>query len=277
LVVEDNLVNREVVVTMLQNLRYDVIIANNGQEAVEVLQQNSIDLVFMDCQMPIMDGYDATRAIRALEEKKSSADSGKHIPIIALTAHAFNSDKERCFSAGMDDYLKKPLNFHQLTATLHRWLRPSKDEVSPASVSHSAPVSPQWQKGKLVGIDSKALDNILAINRDNGHDVLARVISLYLDNSNELMERLAEGLNCRDFKTIGAAAHRLTSCSATLGAQKLAALCRQLEIICQGQFTEKAGSMFLHIKIEHNRVCQTLGAILDDKLPGPPSTGNELQ
>jgi HPt (histidine-containing phosphotransfer) domain-containing protein len=160
---------------------------------------------------------------------------------------------------------------------LHRWLRPSKDEVAPAPVSYSAPVSPRWQKGKLVGIDSRALDNILAINQDNGYDVLARVINLYIDNSNELMVRLAESLNCRDFPAIGAAAHRLTSSSATLGAQKLAALCRQLEIICQGQFTEKAGSMFLHIKIEHNRVCQTLTGIMNNSMIGPLGTGNELQ
>ena len=78
--VEDNLVNREVVVTMLENLHYDVIIANNGQEAVEAFKQNSIDLVFMDCQMPVMDGYDATRAIRDLEAKKvRTGDSSKHI------------------------------------------------------------------------------------------------------------------------------------------------------------------------------------------------------
>ena len=134
LVVEDNLVNREVVVTMLKNLHYDVIIANNGQEAVEVFEHNSIDLVFMDCQMPVMDGYDATRAIRALEQK-DDCDSGKHIPIIALTAHAFNSDKERCISAGMDDYLRKPLNFQQLTATLHRWLRRPEKKFLPPRVS----------------------------------------------------------------------------------------------------------------------------------------------
>ena len=276
LVVEDNLVNREVVVTMLKNLHYDVIIANNGLEALEVFEHNSIDLVFMDCQMPVMDGYDATRALRA-RQQKDDCDLGKHIPIIALTAHAFNSDKERCINAGMDDYLRKPLNFQQLTTTLHRWLLPHRKEVSVASGPLSEPVNFCWEKTKLIGIDSKALDNILAINSGNGHDVLAKVISLYLDNSNDLMDSLRESLHGKDFPAIGAAAHRLTSSSATLGAQKLAALCRQLEIICHGRVIDKAASIFLNIETEYKRVYQTLTTILANKTAGFLDNGKNLQ
>jgi signal transduction histidine kinase/CheY-like chemotaxis protein/HPt (histidine-containing phosphotransfer) domain-containing protein len=275
LVVEDNLVNREVVVTMLKNLNYDVVIANNGQEAFQAFQNNAIDLVFMDCQMPIMDGYDATRAIRVLEQEDDTSSS-KHTPIIALTAHAFNSDKERCISAGMDDYLKKPLNFQQLTVTLHRWLLSSQEEVSSAPMPLSGPANFGWHQNKLIGIDSKALDNILAINRDNGHDVLAKVISLYLDNSDDLMNSLREGLNGNDFPAISAAAHRLTSSSATLGAQKLAALCRQLEIICHGRFIDKAAAIFLTIETEYKRVCQTLTTILANQMAGLLDDGKKL-
>jgi CheY-like chemotaxis protein/HPt (histidine-containing phosphotransfer) domain-containing protein len=275
LVVEDNLVNREVVVTMLKNLYYDVVIANNGQEAFQAFQNNAIDLVFMDCQMPIMDGYDATRAIRVLEQEDDTSSS-KHTPIIALTAHAFNSDKERCISAGMDDYLKKPLNFQQLTVTLHRWLLSSQEEVSSAPMPLSEPANLGWHQNKLIGIDSKALDNILAINRDNGHDVLAKVISLYLDNSDDLMNSLREGLNGNDFPAISAAAHRLTSSSATLGAQKLAALCRQLEIICHGRFIDKAAAIFLTIETEYKRVCQTLTTILANQMAGLLDDGKKL-
>ncbi len=278
LVVEDNPINREVVVTMLESLHYDVGIANNGHEAVEALKQDSFDMVLMDCQMPIMDGYEATRAIRKLEAEKSS-EGGKaiNIPIIALTAHAFNSDRERCLSAGMDDYLKKPLNFDQLVITLHRWLFPAKEEISPAII-HQPESANLWQKEEeLAGIDSKALDSILAIN-DNGHDVLAKVINLYLNNSSDLIDRLREGINCKDSLVIGEATHRLISSSATLGAQKLAVLCRQLEIECQVRILDEAESMLFNIEKEYKRVCQTLATILENNtMARPRYDGIELQ
>jgi two-component system, sensor histidine kinase len=267
LVAEDNLVNREVVVTMLQSLHYDVVIADNGQEAVEALKNEAFDLVFMDCQMPVMDGYDATRTIRALETEQSLQEGGEpkvHVPIIALTAHAFNSDRERCLSAGMDDYLRKPLNLEQLTITLRRWLLPGADEDSSTGSHRCESGRTPWAtKEKLAGIDSRALENILAIHRDNGDDVLARVIDLYLNNSRGLMDRLREGVNCKDFLAIGEAAHRLISSSATLGAQKLAALCRQLEIRCAESFVDNAGPMLENIETEYERVRQSLAVILE--------------
>jgi HPt (histidine-containing phosphotransfer) domain-containing protein len=176
----------------------------------------------------------------------------------------------------MDDYIRKPLNFQQLTVTLRRWLHPSNQEIIPTLIPHFIPSNPYWQKEKLLGIDSRALENIMAINQNNGHDVLTRVINLYLENSNNLVEKLREGLNSKDFATIAAAAHKLVSSSATLGAQKLAALCRQLEIICQCQFTEKAGSIFLNIRIEHKKVCKTLAAISDNGVTGPTDSGQQL-
>jgi signal transduction histidine kinase/CheY-like chemotaxis protein/HPt (histidine-containing phosphotransfer) domain-containing protein len=268
LVVEDNLVNREVVVTMLKNLNFNVVTASNGQEAVEAVKHGAFDLVFMDCQMPVMDGYDATRAIRALEMAQSAAEGCRlqmRVPIIALTAHAFSSDRERCLNAGMDDYLRKPITLEHLMTTLDRWLLPNGGESSLIRVHHDEAVNSFWQLNEeFAGIDSKALNNILAIQQDNGHDVLARVIDLYLDNSKGLIDKLREGVDCNDFLTIGEAAHRLTSSSATLGAQKLAAQCRQLEVISQSRVIDKAGLMLSNIEAEYLRVCQSLKAILDN-------------
>ncbi len=117
LVVEDNPVNQEVIVSMLSGLGFDVSKAGNGAEALRILEQQRFDLVLMDCQMPTMDGYRATEEIRRRE------GDGRHTPIVAVTAHAMEGDRERCLAAGMDDYLAKPLNFERLGETLGRWIQ----------------------------------------------------------------------------------------------------------------------------------------------------------
>ena len=185
-------------------------------------QHDAFDLILMDCQMPVLDGYDATKAIRALEAEQSLATAVErsgaklHVPIVALTAHAFNSDRERCLDAGMDDYLRKPLTWEQLVRTLNRWLpQGRRDLLRPRPVPVSSPF-PWPAPESLAGIDPKALDNILAIHEENGIMVLAKVIDLYLDNSDNLMDQLRRGIVARDL-SIGKAAHRLKSSSATWG------------------------------------------------------------
>lgn len=121
LVVEDHEINREVVVNQLENMHCSVALAVNGFEAVEYLKKNTVDLVLMDCQMPQMDGYTATRMIR---EKEAREGGGKRLPIVALTAHVTVEDRAKCIDAGMDDYLGKPFTAELLRKKLHRWLRP---------------------------------------------------------------------------------------------------------------------------------------------------------
>lgn len=119
LLVEDNTVNQEVARAMLENLDCQVDTVTDGQEAVEAHGRKSYNLIFMDCQMPEMDGYEATRRIR--ERERANAEP-KHVPIIALTAHALEEDRQWCLSAGMDDYLSKPCTQEQLRDMLERWL-----------------------------------------------------------------------------------------------------------------------------------------------------------
>jgi CheY-like chemotaxis protein len=115
-VAEDNRVNQTVITRMLQKLGHRVDVAANGLEAVSALRRIAYDLVFMDCQMPEMDGFGATRAIRAGE-----AGTPRHIPIVALTANAMHGDREQCMAAGMDDYIAKPVTKQTLAAALERW------------------------------------------------------------------------------------------------------------------------------------------------------------
>ena len=121
LVVEDHEINREVVVNQLEHLHCSVALATNGFEAIEYLKENTVDLVFMDCQMPKMDGYTATRIIRERERRERA---GKRLPIIALTAHVTVEDRKTCIEAGMDDYLGKPFTAELLRKKLYRWLHP---------------------------------------------------------------------------------------------------------------------------------------------------------
>ncbi|MCP9451922.1 MAG: response regulator, partial [Nitrospira sp.] len=116
LLVEDNPVNQKVAVKMLEKLGCRVDVAGNGKEAVEAMERIRYTLVFMDCQMPEMDGFEATRIIR---EREGAA---RHTPIIAMTANAMAEDRERCLRAGMDDFLSKPVTAQTLTAVLNRWL-----------------------------------------------------------------------------------------------------------------------------------------------------------
>jgi two-component system, sensor histidine kinase and response regulator len=117
LLAEDNPVNQRFACRLLEKLGHKVTVADNGVEALTALKHSHFDLVFMDMQMPIMDGIETTQAIRARE-----VDSGQRIPIVALTANAIADDRERCHAAGMDDYLTKPFSMPQLTAVLQRWL-----------------------------------------------------------------------------------------------------------------------------------------------------------
>ncbi|HSX82113.1 MAG TPA: response regulator, partial [Candidatus Saccharimonadia bacterium] len=128
LVAEDNVINQKVVVRLLEKLGCRVDVAANGHEAITMLAQLAYDLVLMDCQMPEMDGFAATAAIRHRE-----ADSGQHMPIIAMTANAMQGDREYCLAAGMDDYISKPVKFDALAAMLRKW-SPSPAEVFSSSL-----------------------------------------------------------------------------------------------------------------------------------------------
>ena len=119
LLAEDNAVNQKVVVRLLEKQGHFVEVAANGALALKALARDTFDLVLMDVQMPVLNGYDATQAIRAGEQS-----TGRHIPVVALTAHAMKGDREICLNAGMDDYLGKPIHPMELEAVLKRWGRP---------------------------------------------------------------------------------------------------------------------------------------------------------
>ena len=175
LLAEDNPINQEVAFNMLQLLGYKVTLVTDGNEAFEVATREPFGLILMDCQMPEVDGYTATRAIREAEagenflgETEETTRLGRpqrplHTPIIALTAHAMQADRERCLDAGMDDYLSKPFTLEQLKTMLSRWLpRDLSQETRPEKSPAPEKISPLPSTSTTPLVDPQALENIRA-------------------------------------------------------------------------------------------------------------------
>ncbi len=133
LLAEDSLVNQKLALALLTRMGHTVRIANNGREAVDLAQSEVFDVVFMDVQMPEMDGFEAAAAIRASER-----GTDRHLPIVALTAHAMKGDREHCLAAGMDDYLSKPVRAAEIAATLARCTAATTPRASGPAVGENA-------------------------------------------------------------------------------------------------------------------------------------------
>src|SRR5437667_1402176 len=158
LLVEDNLINQQVALGILQIQGYSVTVVNNGREALEAYAQGAFDLILMDCHMPEMDGFEATREIRGRER----SSIGKHVPIIALTANAMAQDREECLNAGMDDHLSKPFSMQTMQDMLERWIA----RAASAPVQ-AAPVAAQSAEKDAQVLDRQVLDELGAL-RTNG-------------------------------------------------------------------------------------------------------------
>ncbi|CAK0770979.1 two-component system, sensor histidine kinase and response regulator [Gammaproteobacteria bacterium] len=236
LAAEDNSVNQQLLIAMLRRLGCSVTMTPNGSEALEAATSGTFDVVLMDCQMPVMDGYEATRRLRA----RITDEAGSRIPIVALSAYAMTGDREKCLAAGMDDYLTKPFTIEELAATLRRW----------APVA-SAPAS-------IVTLDPTALERIRALGEP---DLLNAMIDAYLENSRHLVEVLQATVTQGDVQAFILAAHSLKSSSRNLGANRLAVLCATAEAdACQGNNIPFA-TLIDAINLAWTEICPVLVAL----------------
>ncbi len=259
LLAEDNVVNQIVTVGMLESLGCRVDCVDNGQAALADLTRTAYDLVLMDCQMPVMDGLEATQALRAREASGTQA----RLPVVALTAHALEGDREQCLAAGMDDYLSKPFSLNQLRDVLSRWLptHTAAPAVPPPSASSAVPTvkALALPAGHL---DPGVLDRIQALQQPGRPDVLSRVLQGYLTASRELMGGLRNGVTQNDATALWQAAHTLKSSSHNVGALALAAQYQEMERIGRTHSLEHAAERLRAIETEYAAVCEELAAYL---------------
>ncbi|WP_257280712.1 transporter substrate-binding domain-containing protein [Endozoicomonas sp. ISHI1] len=220
LLVEDNEINQQVARELLEGMGLTVTLADNGQEAVDILESNTFDLVFMDIQMPRMNGYQATRVIR-----RNVGD--KDLPIVAMTAHAMTGDRERCLQVGMNDHISKPLNPVELQEMVDRWLQVSDEGASSGPAVTKATEQKEFAEDleKLKGIH---LHN--GLNRVRGNVELYRqlLVNFYLDQGEDL-QKLRDCLDKQDWQAARFIVHGIKGAGGSLGAEHLHITAARLE------------------------------------------------
>ena len=212
LVVEDNPVSQEVAVRFLIKQGHRATVAENGKRALDALAQNYFDLILMDLQMPEMNGFEATQAIRDAE-----ATTGRHIPIVAMTAHAMKDDRERCLAAGMDDYLAKPVRAEELLRVMQ-------------SCQEAMPAAPRSMPATAVDPQICPLDRDAVLkNLDRDEDFPASVIELFLENAPTRMDEIRIAFNRGDMPSLGRAVHSLRGAAESLAGEPCSAAALRLE------------------------------------------------
>ncbi|MDP1774512.1 MAG: response regulator [Methylobacter sp.] len=223
LVVEDNKVNQKVILAQLAKFQLKPDLANNGQVALDQLEDQTYDLVFMDCQMPVMDGYEASRTLR----EREMADSKSHTPITALTAHASTGEREKCLSAGMDDYLSKPVSRAELAVVLERWLGAPLEKEAESGISGEEEITSPASHSLLPVF---CWDESAALKRlDDDHDLLMEMIDLFLEEAPVSVAELTGALSRTDLLALADAAHGIKGMAGHFCAEKIIGLAVNLE------------------------------------------------
>ncbi|HVY72414.1 MAG TPA: response regulator, partial [Verrucomicrobiae bacterium] len=248
LVVEDNNVNQRVALRQLKKLGHTATAVENGEKAVQAVAHFHYDIIFMDCHMPVMDGYEATRQIRRLPRNEQGEAVARPY-IVAMTANALKGDREKCLAAGMDDYLSKPVNLQDIEAALRRAER--HEPVAPPPESEDAPPT----------IDEKNVEQLRELASDDAPDALGEFIDVFLDQTPLLLEKIHASIEAANGQELHRAAHTLKGSAANFGARPLVALCARMEKIAAGERFLEAHSCAAEIDHESARVVGALKKI----------------
>jgi PAS domain S-box-containing protein len=217
LIAEDNPVNQQVLLRQAQRLGLIAEAVDNGQAALDALAERSYDVVLMDCQMPVMDGYAATQRIRELE----AAQGGRRMPIVAVTANAMREDFDRCRESGMDDFVAKPVTLAALANAIERAVATSRGEAAAPGGEEAVPAA-------SAGVDREAL---ASLQEDlGGPEALLRILRLFLEQLDPQAGQIEAAAKGGEHETLARNAHRMRSSAATLGASALADTLTALEI-----------------------------------------------
>ena len=258
LLVEDNVVNTKVALGFLGKFGCQVESVVNGRGALSALDKNAYDIILMDCQMPELDGYEATREIR---RRETAGEIAKHIPIVAMTANVMHGDREKCLAAGMDDYLPKPMRTAQLRDTLIRWCinadAPQDKDFVPQNDLH---INDNFvTTNDEPPIDLKMLDGFAVIQEDDPNFV-AELVNIFLSDNDKNLRDLKAAIKNGDLPQAADIAHKITGSSGTFGAHRTATLCGKLRTECLENDTDGASFSIQAIDEEFARVKNFLAA-----------------
>lgn len=256
LVADDNIVNQHVAAELLESAGAAVHLAANGREAIEVLAQHPIDCVLMDVHMPVMDGLQATRLIRALPSAVAS------VPVIALTADASPENRLECVDAAMDDFLTKPLSPELLYATIVARLRSRRDEAGSPVVAAVA---------AAVAAPAEVIDLAILLRYLGGNaSKMRKVAFMFVDSMTETMTEIESAAAAGDWQSLSALGHRAKSSAATVGANRLAALLTTLQNLHGGDLAQ-ATALTAEIAAMFDQVRQSIAASFDEPAPATPA------
>jgi len=248
LVVDDTTVNQTLAVRNLERLGFGVDVASNGKEALDAHRRHKYPIILMDCQMPVMDGYTATKKIR--EEEVDD----EHVIIIAMTAHAREADRERCLSVGMDDHLPKPIRRNELQSKLSSWL-----DVSERAKGRSV-VPPPIEPGGV--LDTKILNGLFDLDDGDGA-IFSELVDLFSAEAPGYLREIERAVQVNDREELGRIAHKLKGCARNMGAVLLASDCERLE----SNLSEGLNLLEQQVYLVSQSLSQAQSALINRKKP----------
>jgi len=258
LLVEDNAINQQVAVAILHKQGYKVDIASDGLQALSLFRSNKYHLILMDCQMPVMDGFEATRKIRNMEYEQGL----ERTPIIALTANALDTGREACLSSGMDDFLVKPIRIKAIRDVFSRFQAGcGSDETKSAFVDNILISHQNTDIDLSAHFDLRLLDDLVEVLTEEQYTEL---VLLFIDNASQRLDELQIAVKNLDMNNIEFSAHSLKGSSANLGARKLSGMCdaffdmaRKKDVTVN--FTDSLGDIEKELSFTANYLLQTCG------------------
>jgi CheY-like chemotaxis protein len=256
LLAEDNKVNQLVATQVLRSLGHRVDVASNGLEACEAIRTIPYDVVLMDCEMPELDGFEATRRIRRSDGPRAD------VPIIAMTANAMEGDRQRCLDAGMSDYVAKPFRVDVLAGTLQRWSPDHAGEPVPAESAETDEGAAGAAGGESAVLDRAVLAALRDITSDTEPGFVAELVESFLAELPARLDAMAVAVVRSDAEAVRAAAHALKGSAGNLGAGPLQHACDRLESLGRQGDLSRAGHALREVRQEVARADAALRAEL---------------
>jgi two-component system sensor histidine kinase/response regulator len=262
LIAEDNAVNQRVASLQLERLGYETDIVENGRLALEALDRREYSLVLMDCQMPEMDGYEATAEIRRRQQ------NGRRIPIIAVTANAMQGEREKCLAAGMDDYLAKPFKQKDLDALIKQWTGDRTTTLQSASEIGSGGETRQTDEASDGKTDESVAEaatmrrsveaRLGELEPELGAEMIEMIVNLFREDSIVRLENLRKAISQQDSAEIERESHQLKGACANIGANRIADLCSQIESQAENKRFSATAEVFERIELSLNMLSEIL-------------------